>query len=82
MYAVSEQLTRKKLFALFLDIYKQLNHKISRQLVVIKKEADFHFFFQIWRKNLLFRKYPDTCGQGLIRVFFLETESVYNQNHI
>ena len=29
-------------------------------------------------KNLRFRKYSDTCGQG----FFLETESVYNQNRI
>ena len=50
-YAVSEQLTRKKLFALFLDIYKQLNHKISQQLVVIKKEADFHFFSNTEKKS-------------------------------
>ena len=38
---------------------KQLNHKISQQLVVTK-DADFSIF-----SYTEFPKYPDTCGQGL-----------------
>ena len=56
MYAVSEQLTSKKLFALFLENIN--SYKISQKLVVTKQDAKFLHFFQIQRKNLRFQKYP------------------------
>ena len=55
----------QKIIRFISGINKQLNHKISKRVVVTKWNADFAFFFQIRRKNLRFRKYPDTCGQGL-----------------
>ena len=61
--------------------HKQLNHKISRQLVVTKMGRGFFKFFQIRRKKIsVFENIRIRVDRAL--VFFLETESVYSQNRI
>ena len=62
MYAVSKQLTRKRLFPLFLEnvnSYKisQNSYKISQRKLVVKKIGrEFFNFFQIQRKKSPFSK--------------------------